>query len=44
MTGGSDIHRDQSLMSASRKLQSEAWEDSRRNTGELSPAEHVAVF
>ena len=43
MTDGGDTHRDEYLKSAHRKPQSEAWEDSRRNSGDLSPAEHVAV-
>jgi hypothetical protein len=43
MIDGSDTRRDQYLKSANRNPQSETWEDSRGNTGELSPAEHVAV-
>jgi len=43
MTDSSDPHRDQYLKSANRKPRSEAWEGSRRNTGELSPAEQVGV-
>ncbi len=36
-------HRDEFLKSTNQKLQSEAWADSRRNPGELSPAEYVAI-
>jgi hypothetical protein len=43
MTDGSDTHRDEYRKTANRKRHSQGWEESRRNTGELSPAEDVAV-
>lgn len=43
MSDGSDTSRDDYLKSANRKLHSEAWQNSRRNPGKLTPAERSAV-
>lgn len=43
MTDGGETRRDESLKSANRKVQSEPWDDSRRNPDDLCLAEYVAV-